>query len=310
MSGYIRQDSEIDDSVNLVWERALGKIEARYVRRHDDYVACYLSTQTGCAQACRMCHLTQTGQTRYRDLEVTRILEQARAVLYDVFDPIERDRALDGGIRARVVHYNFMARGEPLDSQVFREKSQDIFKGLYDAGRGLGLMPRFLVSTIMPKKREDQALGLEDITLPQMFPFVQPEIYYSLYSVDPDFRRRWLPRAMDPSMALDLLAEWQQHSKKIVRIHYALIRGENDSLTDAVAVAKAVREAGLRADFTFVRYNPPAEGHSEESSWVARTHYGQTIERELHMFAGYKPKIKVIERVGEDVAASCGMFVS
>src|SRR3954452_4516134 len=93
-----------DDSVN--WDRLadVGRIEARYVRRCPDYVVVYLSSQTGCNQGCRMCHLTATGQTRLRDVTHEEFLEQARTVLdhYQSQPP------------ARAVHFNFMARGEPL----------------------------------------------------------------------------------------------------------------------------------------------------------------------------------------------------
>ena len=80
-AGFTAHPSEQDASVN--WDRPadVGRIEARYVRRSSDYVVVYLSSQTGCAQGCRMCHLTATGQTRLRDATIEEMLEQARTVL-------------------------------------------------------------------------------------------------------------------------------------------------------------------------------------------------------------------------------------
>jgi len=280
--------SELDPSVNFVWEFGKGRaIEARYVRRHENYVACYLSSQTACAQSCRMCHLTITGQNEPENVIPADFIRQAQVVLehYKTQPP------------AKVIHYNFMARGEPLDSLTFRYDADRILSDLGTLALGQNLYPRFLVSTIIP---ED--LGMSFI---EMFRLIQPEIYYSLYSMDPKFRRRWLPRAMEPMKALKMLADWQRHSKKIVRIHHALIKGENDAGGDAANILDAVREVGLRCDFTLVRYNPPSKQLSGEES----NNY-EVYANVLEHGNGGQHRVKVINRVGFDVAASCGMFIN
>jgi 23S rRNA (adenine2503-C2)-methyltransferase len=280
--------SEIDPSVNFVWDVSPKEaLEARYVRRHQEYVACYLSTQTACAQACRMCHLTFTGQNKPRDAKFDEILNQANTVM---------DHYYKTAPGARTVHYNFMARGEPLESLTVLNESQRLFLSLGDLASNYGLIPRFLISTILPNSL---AYPLE-----QYFPAVHPEIYYSLYSVRPEFRRRWLPRAMPPERALEMLAAWQKHTKKIVRIHHALIQGENDDpYNEVLGIRAAVDRAQLRADFTLVLYNPPSEKHGSGSE-----NYGEYAQVLQEFFP--ESKVKVIQRVGFDVAASCGMFVS
>ncbi len=280
-------ESEIDASVNFVWDISETEaLEARYVRRHEEYVACYISTQTGCAQACRMCHLTSTGQNKPRDATWAEITEQVHMVLDHIPDEP----------KARTVHYNFMARGEPLTSEVMLKSGQVILLELGRLAQEKGLLPRFLVSTIMPKSLPDSLVNL--------FPAVHPEFYYSLYSMDPKIRKRWLPRAMDPLRALELLAEWQRHTKKIVRIHHPLIEGVNDDgFKEIPPIWMATEAVGLRVDFTLVRYNPPSEKYGKESS-----NYETYAETLGEFFP--QSRIKTIGRVGFDVAASCGMFAT
>ena len=83
----IRQAPEVlrskeDLSVNFVWPlEGTDAIEARFVRRTDDYFIVYLSSHTGCNQACRFCHLTATKQVSMQDVTLDDFLVQADAVL-------------------------------------------------------------------------------------------------------------------------------------------------------------------------------------------------------------------------------------
>src|SRR5688500_3158158 len=97
---FTKLRSHEDASFN--WDRPVdvGRIEARYVRRSPDYVVVYLSSQTGCSQACRMCYLTATGQTELRNVRHEEFLEQADTVL----EHYRRETQ-----PARSVHFNFMA---------------------------------------------------------------------------------------------------------------------------------------------------------------------------------------------------------
>lgn len=80
---------------------------------------------------------------------------------------------------------------EPGNSQSLSEKAFEV-----------GLPSRFLVSTILPR---DLATPLEQVLChPQAVP------YYSLYSVNPAFRKRWLPKALPAEEGLARLARFQQ----------------------------------------------------------------------------------------------------
>src|SRR5262249_61155923 len=113
----------------------------------------------------------------------------------------------------------------------------------------LGLRPRYLVSTILPRELVDRRL--EDI-----FVTYHPEIYYSIYSMSESFRRRWLPKALPAEEALDRLASWQRSTYKVCKIHYAFIAGENDSEADVHAVCDALESRRVMAHLHILRYNP------------------------------------------------------
>lgn len=278
-----------DASVN--WDRAadVGRLEARYVRRCADYFVVYLSSQTGCAQACRMCHLTATGQTQLRDATFGELVEQAKTVL-------DHYRRLNQP--ARTVHFNFMARGEPLASRVVLNDADALLGELSRLAVELGLRPRHLISTIYPKELGDRPL--EDVFVVQ-----HPEIHYSIYSVSERFRRRWLPKAQPAAVALDRLTAWQRASQKLVTIHHAYIAGENDSEADVHAICDALEERKLMVHVNVVRYNPhdPARHGTEPDEAV--------VQRNAAIYRERLPnaRVGVIARVGFDVAASCGMFL-
>jgi adenine C2-methylase RlmN of 23S rRNA A2503 and tRNA A37 len=277
-----------DASVN--WDRPadVGRLEARYVRRCQDYLVVYLSCQTGCAQGCRMCHLTATGQTRLRDATIAEMIEQARTVL----DYYRREEP-----SARTVHFNFMARGEPLASRVLLADADALLGGLSQLAVALGLRPRHLISTIYPRELGDR--HLEDI-----FVTHQPDLYYSIYSMSDRFRRRWLPKALPAEAALDRLTSWQRSTHKIVTLHHAYIAGENDAEGDVYAICDALEERRLTVHVNLVRYN----SHDPVLHGVEPPE--EVIERNAAIYRSRLPNasVSVIARVGYDVAASCGMF--
>lgn len=280
-----RTDSAEDSSINWTRAKTDGVIETRFVQREAEKFIVYLSSQTGCAQACRMCWLTQTGQTGTTSVPY---YHQANMVLRRV---VNENLAPE----AKVVHFNFMARGEPLENQLLRHDSADTLLELGRLALDLCLVrPKFLVSTIMPRSF--------DSTLVETFPLIRPEIYYSLYSMDPDFRARWLPKAMPAEQALDQLAAWQQETHKIPKLHFAFIKGENDCWRQMTQVAQAVNDRKLRVDLNIVRYNPP-NSKSEEPNEASIDFLVRELQRKLP-----DSKLQVVPRVGRDVYASCGMF--
>lgn len=280
--------SQIDQSVNFTYpSTTVGTLEARFVRRQLDYFITYLSSQSGCDQSCRFCHLTTTGQVKLDNATLEDFLEQAKLVLayYDTQAP------------ADLVHYNFMARGEPLNNPLIRHDSATLLNALKGLADQRGLETKFLISSIFPK-----ALG--DLTLPQMFPLVHPEIYYSIYSMKTEFRRRWLAKAHSAEKGLEMLKEWQEFSGKIPKIHFAFIEGQNDSEEDMHLIANAINALDLRVSLNIVRYNPYDHRYGKEPTETVVNRNAELLSSLINA-----PATRVVPKVGMDVKASCGMFV-
>lgn len=282
--------SRQDKSINFVEESLTGFLESRYVRKTDDYFICYLSSQSGCNRGCRFCHLTATKQTKFDNALPVDYLTQASKVL--------KHYCADSH-KAKYMHYNFMARGEALANPNLLDNADSILYQLgtlatsFDANLGV----KFNVSTIMPKSLDRE--------LYEVFKVIHPTLYYSLYSTNEDFRKKWMPQAMNLDDALSLLKNYQDFSKKTIKIHHCFIEGENDSEADIHNMVRKLREHDLdeSVEFNLVRYNPYSDVQGRESS-------DEIIRRNLQLLDASLPgKVQMIPRVGYDVKASCGMFV-
>lgn len=283
---YRKLRSGIDASINFSKPHADGgMVETRFVQRVPERFIVYVSSMTGCDKACRFCHLTQTGQATATLLSREEMLGQAETVLGEV-----------GAAGANLVHFNFMARGEPMSNPAV---DRQLFSMLESAAAKRGLECRVKISSIFPL--DFHAADTSVLFGPGCPPV---DFYYSLYSLDPQWRRRWMPKAADPAEAFAWLARWQRETGCRVILHWALIDGGNDSDGQASAAAAMAKDHGLRFDFNLVRYNP-ANGKSSEASPDRIESYVKRMRERI----GQTGRVKVIPRVGFDVAASCGMFL-
>jgi 23S rRNA (adenine2503-C2)-methyltransferase len=283
---FKRLNSALDKSVNFfVSTPDGGKIETRFVQRYTDRFIVYISSMTGCDKACRFCHLTQNGETMATLLTREQMVAQAEMVLNE-----------SSFADAKLVHFNFMARGEPLSNPAV---DATLFKQLKALAEERGLDCRIKISTILPFDTvTDSGRNLWDKDTPPV------DLYYSLYSIDASWRRRWIPKAKAPSEALGWLHRYQQASGNRVILHWALIDNENDDLDGAQAAFEMARAAGISFDFNLVRYNP-ANDKSKEASEPGIEGFMKIASRAV----SEGQRARMVNRVGFDVAASCGMFL-
>lgn len=207
---------------------------------------------------------------------------------------------------ANIINFNWMARGEPLLNPDIVSRWGELALPLKTLAntvqRDLGVDPetvkvKFNISTIIPR-----TMLLHFMTWDET-PSLKPTIYYSLYSTDDKFRKRWLPKADDVDNALTKLKAFQQYDGKVV-LHWAFIKGQNDSEEDVDAIGKLILKYGIQARFNLVRYNPYSCGQGTESLETTLQERFEQIKRYMMV-----PGSRIVPRVGFDVAASCGMFV-
>lgn len=259
-----------------------GFFESRFVQRADSsYFIVYLSSHSGCNQACRMCHLTQTGQTMMASASLSDYLEQANQVIQDVnFDELKAQ-----GLKR--VKFSFMARGEPLlnttiqtNWEELRRELRNLIPGYFDV--------EFNISTIYPKsfdKRLESIFQTSDVT-----------IYYSIYSYEESFRKKWLGNAASIHTALRALDTFTKRTDCKVKFHSAFIEGENDSEKSSIVLDLIIKTYFKEYNFNIVKYNPYSDKFGKETS-------PQNLFKIRKIL-----NAKVKSRVGMDVYASCGMF--
>lgn len=280
--------SNEDDSVNFVTHHPDGgAFEARYVRRVPEYFISYLSSHTGCQKACRFCHLTAMRQT---------MMTPARALDY-WGQAIETFKHYDTQNAASRVNFNFMARGEPLANPTILNDWKTIERPLQGLAWSNHLEEKFNISTIMPEEMTDRSLK-------DVFGNSKAQIYYSLYSMNETFRKRWLPKSLSPHVALDKLVEWQQDTGELVTLHWAFIEGENDDLETLEKIILATTWRDLKVKFNLVRYNPYSDKQGKEPN-------EEILQRNFNYLANAfgHPKSRIVPRVGPDIYASCGQFI-
>jgi len=247
---------------------------------------------------CKFCHLTHMGPEHQSMKGAT--LDDYRRQLAIVMEHVHKQTPLPSS----KININFMARGDCLaNPTVVRQ-----YASLYDSYKQL------IVSSSQPALKMNLSTIMPNVVRPHslvdMFAGRPAYMYYSLYSTDEAFRKRWLPNAMPYQAALEKLHEYQQATGHELTFHWAFIRRQNDSPSQVDHLCRTIEAMRFSSStkFNLVRFNPPPgpEGHEmhepdEESLrqlWV-------TINSVMQ---DKRQRGRIIDRVGKDVNASCGMF--
>jgi 23S rRNA (adenine2503-C2)-methyltransferase len=271
-------DSQLDGATKLVLKTEAGyAIESVIMRTGTGRVALCLSSQIGCAAACRFCATGQMGIAK--NLSAAEILDQV--VLAG-----ERIRTEDRTVRNIV----FMGMGEPFHNEeavyeaIFALLSPEMFH--HPASR-------ILISTV----------GIPDAMTRCARRFPEVNLALSLHSVRQNVREKLIPLALKYSLD-DLRAAISKINRiqnNTVMIEYLMLAGLNDSAEDARGLAAWL--TGLNVHVNLIPYNPIESAPHLRTTQRAERDAFAAILRE----AGFVTTIRY--SLGADIAAACGQLV-
>jgi 23S rRNA (adenine2503-C2)-methyltransferase len=293
MSKVVRTlKSLCEPSTNFLIPYGKGIIETRYVRKANDYVACYVSSHNGCKMGCLMCHLTHNEDITMNHVNIPTYLHQIRTVLNHYAET-------SSGQTANRCNVNFMAKGDALANKYLVNQYPELFNGMKEVCADYGLTVKPNVSTIMPftvAKRD----------LSGIFCGYPAYLYYSLYSINTEFRSKWLPNAIPYQEALDKLAEFQESDphKNVITFHWAFIKGQNDHLDEVKELAKILKDYNFHGKLNIVRFNPHPDVSDKETEF-------EKIQELFNVVADVfkNPKSYIVPRLDVSTKTPCGMFV-
>jgi 23S rRNA (adenine2503-C2)-methyltransferase len=201
------------------------KIETVLIREKDHYTFC-LSTQVGCALACRFCATGTMGF--HRNLSAGEILSQILTLKKEL------------GEYAGKLNLVFMGMGEPLLN--------------YD---NLNLALRRIIAVdalnISPRHVTVSTVGILENLKKLELDFPQVKIAFSLNAPNSDLRSELMPVSRRENLD-GLLAHFCEHKRRQrVTCEYVLLRGVNDAPVQAKELVRLLH--GIPAKINLIPYN-------------------------------------------------------
>ncbi len=244
---------------------------ALYGERSDRRTLC-VSSQVGCAYACRFCASGLAGFTRNLDAgEIVGQILQAEAI---------------GG--ERINNLVFMGMGEPLANLANLTKAIRII----NADWGVGIGARHLTISTSGLAPQIEKLAEEPL---------QIRLAISLHGASDAVREQIMPvnRKYPIDRLFKALETWQARKTQKITFEYILIEGVNDSREQAQLLARRANK--LRAKVNLIPYNT-VEGLHWKRPEV------RVQEAFLDVLRSQGVQATLRREKGHDIAAACGQL--
>jgi 23S rRNA (adenine2503-C2)-methyltransferase len=233
-----------------------------------------ISTQAGCGFGCAFCATALLGLKR--NLRSSEIVDQV----------LEASGTFTGD--RRITHVVLMGMGEPLANYARTVKA---LKVITDATWGIGISPRRVTLSTVGLVPQIQRL-IEETPV---------NLAISLHAANDDLRTELMPvnRKYSLQQLMDCCRALPIPRRKRITFEYVLLRGVNDSVTDAEQLCALLK--GVRCKVNVIPFNP---------------HPGSRFERPTENDIGQFQKVLQRRRVqvnvrrprGDDIQAACGQL--
>ncbi|MGN0297960.1 MAG: 23S rRNA (adenine(2503)-C(2))-methyltransferase RlmN [Lachnospiraceae bacterium] len=264
--------SKIDGTRKYLFVLPDGNIiESVWMRYKHGNSVC-ISSQVGCRMGCKFCASTLDGVVR--NLTAGEMLEQIYRIQEDTGE--------------RVSNVVVMGSGEPMDN--YDNLLQ--FIHMISDPNGLCISQRNLtVSTcgIVPKMRE---LAEEKL---------QITLALSLHASDDETRKKLMPIANRYSIAelMQVCNEYFEVTGRRVTFEYSLVKGVNDNLQEAAALAKLVKN--MNCHINLIPVNPIKERDFVQSE-------ADSIDKFKKLLEKNKINVTIRREMGRDIGGACGQL--
>jgi 23S rRNA (adenine2503-C2)-methyltransferase len=273
------------------YEARSPEIETVYIPESDRGTLC-ISSQVGCTLTCSFCH---TGTQRLvRNLEAEEIVAQILLARDRIGDwpgatPPSDGRLLPGTER-KITNVVLMGMGEPLYNFDNVKTAMDVVAD----GEGLSISKRRITLSTSGVVPEIPRWGAESSTM----------LAISLHATRDDLRNELVPINRKYPIA-ELMQACRDYpglsNAKRITFEYVMLKGVNDSLSDAKALVQLLR--GIPAKINLIPFNSWPGARYQCSDWEQIERFAEIINR-----AGYASPVRTPR--GRDILAACGQLRS
>jgi 23S rRNA (adenine2503-C2)-methyltransferase len=277
----LRQELSADGTRKFLFKLEDGHtVESVLIPEEDRQTLC-ISSQVGCAQACRFC-ITGGGGFQ-RNLKAYEIADQVVIV----------EKVLAGGRKyspetRSLTNIVLMGMGEPLANFDEVVKALAIITG----EPGLGFSTRRVTLSTAGLVPEIEKLGRSGVKV---------NLAVSLNATTDEVRDRIMPvnKRYPIKELLAACRHFPLEPRRRITFEYVMLHGVNDSTEDALRLTKLLR--GIKAKINLIPYNPSPGSEFKRPPDAAVKRFQQILQEH-----DYTALIR--ESRGRDISAACGQL--